>query len=106
MRPTDEELMSAYVAGDARAFEKLFARLAPRVHAFFRRYYGRVSEWMIRIVLGLLWSAALCTAWTVGSVVTRSTRARIMRRARKNCVRFAFSGASTSEIFAQLITGA
>ena len=75
-------------------------------YAFFRRYYGRVSEWMIRIVLGLLWSAALCTAWTVGSVVTRSTRARIMRRARKNCVRFAFSGASTSEIFAQLITGA
>ena len=39
MGPTDEELMSAYVAGDARAFEKLFARLAPRVHAFFRRAF-------------------------------------------------------------------
>ncbi|OLC71847.1 MAG: hypothetical protein AUG04_10125 [Deltaproteobacteria bacterium 13_1_20CM_2_69_21] len=39
MGPTDEELMSAYVAGDARAFEKLFARLAPRVHAFFRRSF-------------------------------------------------------------------
>jgi len=39
MGPTDEELMSAYVAGDARACEKLFARLAPRVHAFFRRSF-------------------------------------------------------------------
>jgi RNA polymerase sigma factor (sigma-70 family) len=39
MGPTDEELMSAYVAGDARAFEKLFARLAPRVHGFFRRSF-------------------------------------------------------------------
>jgi RNA polymerase sigma factor (sigma-70 family) len=39
MGPTDEELMSAYVAGDARAFEKLFARFAPRVHAFFLRSF-------------------------------------------------------------------
>lgn len=31
--------MSAYVAGDARAFEQLFARLAPRVHAFFLRSF-------------------------------------------------------------------
>src|SRR5205085_867081 len=37
MGPTDEELMSAYVAGDSRAFERLFARLAPRVHRFFLR---------------------------------------------------------------------
>jgi RNA polymerase sigma-70 factor (ECF subfamily) len=29
--------MAAYVAGDARAFEQLFARLAPRVHGFFLR---------------------------------------------------------------------
>src|SRR5213082_2402649 len=39
MGPTDEQLMSAYVAGDARAFEKLFARLAPRVHGFFMRSF-------------------------------------------------------------------
>jgi len=39
MGPTDEELMSAYVAGNARAFEVLFARLAPRVHAFFLRSF-------------------------------------------------------------------
>jgi len=37
--PADEDLMSAYVAGDARAFEQLFARLAPRVHAFFLRSF-------------------------------------------------------------------
>lgn len=39
MGPTDEELMSAWVAGDARAFEQLFARLAPRVHGFFLRTF-------------------------------------------------------------------
>ena len=39
MGPTDEELMSAYVAGDARAFEALFGRLAPRVHGFFLRSF-------------------------------------------------------------------
>src|SRR5207248_1662344 len=39
MGSTDEELMSAYVAGDALAFEKLFARLAPRVHGFFLRSF-------------------------------------------------------------------
>lgn len=39
MGPTDEELMSAYVAGDARAFETLFTRLAPRVHGFFLRSF-------------------------------------------------------------------
>jgi RNA polymerase sigma-70 factor (ECF subfamily) len=35
----DEELMAAYVAGDAGAFERLFARLAPRVHGFFLRSF-------------------------------------------------------------------
>jgi RNA polymerase sigma-70 factor (ECF subfamily) len=39
MGSTDEELMSAWVAGDARAFEQLFARLAPRVHGFFFRSF-------------------------------------------------------------------
>ena len=39
MGPTDEELMSAYVSGDARAFQTLFTRLAPRVHGFFLRSF-------------------------------------------------------------------
>jgi RNA polymerase sigma-70 factor (ECF subfamily) len=43
MGPTDEELMSAYAAGDARAFEKLFSRLAPRVHGFFLRSFKKES---------------------------------------------------------------
>lgn len=37
----DEELMEAYSAGDRRAFDALFSRLAPRLHAFFARSFGR-----------------------------------------------------------------
>jgi RNA polymerase sigma-70 factor (ECF subfamily) len=36
---TEETLMVAYVAGDERAFARLFARLAPRVHGFFVRSF-------------------------------------------------------------------
>jgi RNA polymerase sigma-70 factor, ECF subfamily len=32
--------MAAYVSGDRRAFEQLFARLGPRLHRFFRRSFG------------------------------------------------------------------
>src|SRR3954470_23025269 len=39
MGPADEDLMSAYVAADGRAFEELFARLAPRIHGFFLRSF-------------------------------------------------------------------
>ncbi|MCC7541870.1 MAG: RNA polymerase sigma factor [Deltaproteobacteria bacterium] len=38
---TDEELMEAYASGERGAFEVLFARLAPRLHAFFARSFGR-----------------------------------------------------------------
>jgi RNA polymerase sigma-70 factor, ECF subfamily len=31
--------MAAYVSGERRAFEQLFARLAPRLHRFFRRSF-------------------------------------------------------------------
>ncbi|MDQ3036474.1 MAG: RNA polymerase sigma factor [Myxococcota bacterium] len=36
---SDEELMAAYVDGDPHAFEVLFGRFAPRVHAFFARTF-------------------------------------------------------------------
>src|SRR5258706_3013428 len=36
---TEESLMAAYVAGDRGAFARLFARVAPRVHAFFGRAF-------------------------------------------------------------------
>jgi RNA polymerase sigma-70 factor, ECF subfamily len=42
-RVTDEELMDAYAAGDPAAFEALFARVAPRVHAFFVRSFGDIA---------------------------------------------------------------
>ncbi|SRR5216683_3326854 len=37
---TDKSLMVAYARGDAQAFRLLFVRLAPRIHAFFRRSFG------------------------------------------------------------------
>lgn len=38
---TDEELMEAYANGDREAFEVLFGRLAPRLHGFFARSFGK-----------------------------------------------------------------
>jgi len=35
----EEELMAAYVAGDERAFERLFEKLGPNIHAFFLRSF-------------------------------------------------------------------
>jgi RNA polymerase sigma-70 factor (ECF subfamily) len=40
---TDEMLMAAYASGQRRAFELLFARLAPRVHRFFLRSFGAAA---------------------------------------------------------------
>jgi RNA polymerase sigma-70 factor (ECF subfamily) len=40
----EEALMTAYVAGDADAFRRLFGRLAPRLHAFLRRSVGSGAE--------------------------------------------------------------
>jgi len=40
---TDETLMEAYLANDQRAFEQLFARMAPRLHGFFRRCFHQSS---------------------------------------------------------------
>lgn len=38
--PSEEDLMVAYARGDGGAFDRLFARLAPRVHGFFRRSFA------------------------------------------------------------------
>lgn len=36
---TEESLMAAYIAGDRKAFSRLFALVAPKVHAFFMRSF-------------------------------------------------------------------
>jgi RNA polymerase sigma factor (sigma-70 family) len=37
---SEESLMAAYAAGDERAFLRLFATLAPKIHGFFLRSFG------------------------------------------------------------------
>jgi RNA polymerase sigma-70 factor (ECF subfamily) len=40
---SDEALMAAYVAGDERAFQQLFQRTAPSIHAFFMRSFAEAA---------------------------------------------------------------
>jgi RNA polymerase sigma-70 factor, ECF subfamily len=40
---SEEALMEAYVAGDAKAFERLFRSLAPSIRAFFQRSVGQAA---------------------------------------------------------------
>jgi RNA polymerase sigma-70 factor (ECF subfamily) len=39
MEESEEALMAAYAAGSPQAFQRLFERLAPRVHGFFQRSF-------------------------------------------------------------------
>jgi RNA polymerase sigma factor (sigma-70 family) len=41
--PSEEALMQAYVEGDVQAFQRLFASLAPSLHAFFTRSVRNAS---------------------------------------------------------------
>jgi GT2 family glycosyltransferase len=97
---------SSLVHYASTTLKRSYFAVVPTVYAgcytFFRRYYGRLSEWMLRLVLGFAWSGLLSVAWAAVALVHGSIRARIMRRARWNCVRFAFSNASSPEVFARL----
>jgi RNA polymerase sigma factor (sigma-70 family) len=42
-RESEEALMQAYAEGDVEAFKRLFASLAPSLHAFFMRSVGNAS---------------------------------------------------------------
>src|SRR5437870_292385 len=86
---------------------KTYYAVLPAVYAgcytFFRRHYGRPAEWAIRLALGCVWSFMLSAAWGVSALVLDSAQARSMRRARWNCVRFAFSRAPSPDVFARLL---
>ena len=86
---------------------KTYYAVLPAVYAgcytFFRRHYGRPAEWAIRLALGFVWSFMLSAAWGVSALVLDSPQARSMRRARWNCVRFAFSRAPSPDVFARLL---
>jgi GT2 family glycosyltransferase len=75
-------------------------------YTFFRRYHGAGAEWGARLILGIGLSAVLAAGWALAWAVGRSDRARVLMRARWNCVRFAFSRLPSPEVFAQLRQGA
>ncbi len=72
-------------------------------YTFLRRYYGRAAEWLVRLIVGFVWSGLLTVAWYAVWLLSGSGWARTVSRARWSCVRFAFSGLSSSEIFAWLL---
>jgi N-acetylglucosaminyl-diphospho-decaprenol L-rhamnosyltransferase len=86
---------------------KTYYAVLPAVYAgcytFFRRHYGRGAEWAIRLALGCVWSFMLSAAWGVSALLLDSAQARSMKRARWNCVRFAFSRAPSPDVFARLM---
>ena len=72
-------------------------------YTFFRRHYGRTAEWAIRLALGCVWSSMLSVGWAVSALVRNSRQARMMKTARWNCVRFAFSQASSRDVFERVM---
>jgi RNA polymerase sigma factor (sigma-70 family) len=94
MSQSDEELMDAYVSGDARAFETLFARWAPRLSAYFARSFGHggAGDDVLQITFLKLHSAkdtyrsgAAFRPWLYG-IATRARADELRRhyRAKKN----------------------
>jgi RNA polymerase sigma-70 factor (ECF subfamily) len=67
--PSDETLMAAYVAGDAPAFQRLFARLGPRIHGFFMRAFRdeAVADDLLQTTFMKLHRAR--SEWIAGSAV-------------------------------------
>lgn len=83
--------------------------VVPAVYAgsytFFRRHHSRLAEWSVRIGLGFVWSALLTLGWAILGAISHSRRASMMRRARWNCVRFAFSMEPSPSVFARVRSG-
>jgi GT2 family glycosyltransferase len=88
----------------SRSYHAVVPTVYAGYYTFFRRHYGQISEWLVRIAAGFLWSFLLSAAWALLCLVRNSPRPCVMRRARWNCVRFAFSQASSSEVFARLVS--
>ena len=84
-----------------------YRAVLPTVYAgyytFLRRYHGPAAEWVARVALGFLWSAALAVGWGVLWLISRGDRARMLMHARRECVRFAFSPLASPEVFAHLV---
>jgi GT2 family glycosyltransferase len=72
-------------------------------YTFLRRYHGQAAEWAVRVILGFAWSGLLAAGWGAVSLLAGSARARMLTRARWECVRFAFSRLSSPEVFARLL---
>src|SRR2546429_5493451 len=88
----------------SRSYHAVVPTVYAGYYTFFRRHYGRASEWVIRIGAGFLWSFLLSATWALLCLARNSRRACVMKRARWNCVRFAFSQAGSPEVFARLVS--
>ena len=87
--PTDDHLMRAFAAGDAHAFDRLYARHEQALYRFVRRLLGQAALAQVDEVFQDTWMRAIeaCRAWRPQGAAFRTWLFTIAHHRAIDCLR-------------------